>query len=86
MRKFFIKLTFAASLALTFGGVAMAQDGVEEKFYNFNDMLIDGDYKTPQGMIERGRQSARFERASKLKKSFLNKIQDSTQEDALVEQ
>lgn len=85
MRKIVI-ITGAAMMLLGFSGVASAQDGgVEEKFYNFNDMLIDGDFKTPQGMIERSRSSAKFERAAKLKKSFLGKIQDSTQEDALAE-
>jgi hypothetical protein len=80
-----LALFIATSLALLFAANATAQEagGVEEKFYNFDDMLIDGDFKTPEGMYENARQKARFERSSRLKKSFLDKIQESAQEDAL---
>jgi len=74
-----------AALALTFGvGPAMAQDGqVKEKFYNFDDMLIDGEFQRPEGMYENARDKAKFDRLLKLKKSFLPKIQETAHEDAL---
>ena len=81
-----MRVWIAAFLAVMFlsGGVAWAQDGsVKEKFYNFDDMLIDGDFKTPQGMYENARDKAKFDRLLKLKKSFLPKIQETAQEDAL---
>lgn len=66
------------------GGAALAQDGaVMEKFYDFDDMLIDGEFKTPQGMYENAREQAKFDRALRLKKSFLPKIQESSHESAL---
>jgi hypothetical protein len=76
-----LALLIAAAFALP--ALATAQDGVEEKFYNFDDMLIDGDFKSPEGMYENARQKARFDRSARLKKSFLDKIQESAQEDAL---
>ena len=81
-----MRVWIAAFLAVMFlsGGVAWAQDGsVKEKFYNFDDMLIDGDFKTPQGMYENARDKAKFDRLLKLKKIFLPKIQETAQEDAL---
>jgi hypothetical protein len=74
-------LTLTAALFFSF--TAVAQEGVEEKFYNFDDMLIDGDFKSPEGMYENARKKASFDRSARLKKSFLDKIQESAQEDAL---
>lgn len=69
---------------------AFAQDaeGGEEgearsKFYNFDDMLIDGQFKKPDIMKEKGRKTAQFKRLSKLKKGFLPKIVETSEEQAL---
>ena len=80
------KMTIALVLAVStlFCGVSFADDSaVKEKFYNFDDMLIDGEFKTPQGVYENARDKAKFDRMLKLKKSFLPKIQETAQEDAL---
>ncbi len=75
---------FVLALSLASFAPAFAQDGsVKEKFYNFDDMLIDGEFKRPQGMFENARNKAKFERLLALKKSFLPNIQDSVQEEAL---
>ena len=44
------------------------------KFYDFDDMLIDGEYKKPQILYTDTRQKVQFERLLKLKKSFLPKL------------
>jgi len=80
MRKLTLALSFVALMSV--GGSAFAQDS-KEKFYNFDDMLIDGEFKTPEGMYENARNKAKFDRLLKLKKSFLPQIQDTAQEDAL---
>jgi hypothetical protein len=69
----------------SFSMPAWSQDApAKEKFYNFDDMLIDGEFKTPQGMYENARIQAKFDRLLKLKKSFLPKIQETAKEDALA--
>ena len=44
------------------------------KFYDFNDMLIDGQIKKPQALYIDHRQKVKFERLLKLKKSFLPQL------------
>ncbi len=62
---------------------AFAQDDVKTKFYDFDDMLIDGEIKKPDGEVFAGAQAAKFERLVNLKKSFLPKIQRTAKSDAL---
>ena len=70
-----------------FSANAFAQDegggDTKTKFYNFDDMLVDGKLKTPDLMKEQVQGRAKFERLLNLKKSFIPKIQQSTEEDAL---
>ena len=65
---------------------AFAQDGeadTRSKFYDFDDMLIDGQFKKPDIMKEKAREKASFSRLSKLKKGFLNKVIETSEEQAL---
>lgn len=64
---------------------AFAQDDGETrtKFYNFDDMLIDGQFKKPDIMKEKAREKASFKRLSKLKKGFLKKVVQTANEQAL---
>ena len=50
------------------------------KFYNFDEMLIDGEIKKPTGLYTDVRERARFERLLKLKKSFLRPLFDTALE------
>ena len=80
MRIFAIVLA-AAILA---PAVTFAQDGeVKTKFYNFDDLLIDGEYKKPQVLYTDARQKVKFERLLKLKKDFLPKLK-ATAKDATL--
>ena len=81
MRKLVVLLTLTAFLM---PAVAGAQDGdVKTKFYNFDDLLIDGQYKKPQVLYTDARQKVRFERLLKLKKDFLPKLK-ATAKDATL--
>ncbi len=53
---------------------------VKTKFYNFDDLLINGEYKKPQVLYTDARQKVKFERLLKLKKDFLSELK-STQKD-----
>ena len=53
------------------------------KFYNFDDLLINGEYKKPQVLYTDARQKVRFERLLKLKKDFLPKLKDTRRDPVL---
>ena len=53
------------------------------KFYNFDDLLINGQYKKPQVLYTDSRQKVKFERLLKLKKDFLPKLQNTDKDPAL---
>ena len=74
-----LALSLTPSLAL-----AQAAGGTEKtKFYDFNDMLIEGAYKKPQVLYTDARQKAKFERLLKLKRDFLPQLR-STSKDATL--
>ena len=51
------------------------------KFYDFDDLLINGEYKKPQIMYTDTQTKVKFERLLKLKKDFLKKLRQ-TEKDA----
>ena len=74
------------TVVMLWGAAAFAQDGQGEtrtRFYNFDDMLIDGEFKKPDIMKEKAREKADFKRLSKLKKGFLKKLKQTSGEQAL---
>ena len=82
MRK--IITLFAFSLVLASPIVSLAQEtGVKTKFYNFDDLLIDGEYKKPQMLYTDARQKVKFERLLNLKKDFLPKLKATAKDAAL---
>lgn len=85
MKRILVCLTVALGLCFV-ATTASAQDGeddVKTKFYDFDDMLIDGDIKKPDGAMFGTIEAAKFKRLLSLKKSFLPKIQDTAKADAL---
>jgi hypothetical protein len=56
---------------------------VKEKFYNFDDLLIDGEYKKPNALLFTARDKVKFERLLKVRKSFIPVILMSDKERAL---
>lgn len=80
-------MIFVAVLMVTMalGGQAFAQDDGEERarFYDFENMLIDGEFRSPDLMQMEGRGQAQFDRLLNLQTSFLPKVQESSEEPAL---
>jgi hypothetical protein len=64
-------------------GAAGAEGNVRSKFYNFEDMLIDGEYKKPGALLTNARDQAKFERLFRLRKSFLQTMLQTAKEPAL---
>ena len=63
--------------------VAAQDTGTKTKFYDFDDMLIDGELKTPDLLRTQAREKAKFKRLLDLKKSFLPKIRETAKEQSL---
>ena len=94
MRRIFLTLVATALLLGGSAGGALAQQSPPEaggeaksgemktKFYNFDDMLIDGDIKKPSGLLPNTRDQVRFQRLLSLKKSFLAKLKSTAKEEA----
>jgi len=76
-------LLFGLLSIFIFLSIAIAKpksQNLKTKFYNFDDLLINGEYKKPQILYIDDRQKVKFERLLKLKKDFLPKLK-STQKD-----
>lgn len=77
-----IHFIILASLAWSSTAFAQKTD-TKTKFYNFDDLLINGEYKKPQVLYTDARQKVRFERLLKLKKDFLPKLKQTEKDPAL---
>ncbi len=53
------------------------------RFYNFDDLLIDGKIRKPQVLYTDARQKVKFERLLKLKKDFLPKLKATRKDPTL---
>ena len=53
------------------------------KFYNFDDLLINGQYKKPQVLYTDSRQRVKFERLLKLKRDFLPSLKNTSRDPSL---
>ncbi len=58
-------------------------DTPKTKFYDFDDLLINGEYKKPQVMYIDDQSKVRFERLLKLKKDFIHKLRDTKRDTSL---
>jgi len=56
---------------------------IKTKFYNFDDLLINGQYKKPQVLYTDSKQKVKFGRLLKLKKDFLPKLKNSSKDPLL---
>ncbi len=53
------------------------------KFYDFDDLLINGEYKKPQIMYNDTQAKVRFERLFKIKKNFLPRLRETKRDTSL---
>jgi hypothetical protein len=70
-------------ILLSVAGAEPKQSNLKTKFYNFDDLLINGEYKKPQVLYIDDRQKVKFERLLKLKKDFLPKLKQTKQDPGL---
>ncbi len=62
---------------------AQSSSKIKTKFYNFDDLLINGQYKKPQVLYTDSKQKVKFGRLLKLKKDFLPKLKNSSKDPLL---
>lgn len=58
-------------------------DPPKTKFYDFDDLLINGEYKKPQVLYIDNQAKVRFERLFKIEKNFLPKLRDTKRDTSL---
>ena len=68
--------------ALIFPLLANA-DNPKTKFYDFDDLVINGEYKKPQVLYIDADSKVKFERLLKLYKNFLIKLQETDKDTSL---
>ena len=56
---------------------------VKTKFYDFDDLLINGEYKKPQVLYIDSDRKIKFERLLKLKKDLLPKLRNTQRDPSL---
>ncbi len=55
----------------------------KEKFYDFSDMMINGDFKKPEMLKVSDKKSTKFDRMLKLKASFIPQLEKSDKDNAI---
>ena len=58
-------------------------DEPKTKFYDFEDLVINGEYKKPQVLYIDSDSQVRFERLLKLKKNLLIKLRETKRDNSL---
>tara|TARA_A100001515_G_scaffold30522_1_gene23807 strand:- start:3790 stop:4026 length:237 start_codon:yes stop_codon:yes gene_type:complete len=71
---------FLVVVAITLFTTTALADQPREKFYDFGEMLIDGEIRKPTALYMDSKQRVEFDRLLRLKKSFITKIEESSKE------
>ena len=66
-----LALAFAAPAAAQKKAAKPAPKSEKTLFYNFDDMVVDGEFRKPSVLLTTAREQSRFERLLRLRKSFL---------------
>ena len=65
-------------------GVAAPRPAAEKsRFYDFDDLLVDGEFNKPTTIYTRALKSPRFDRLLRLQKSFLDQLGRTTRDPGL---
>jgi len=80
MKKYLVFALIGASLLGL--GSASAQDA-KTKFYNFDDLMIDGNYQKPQVLYTDSRSKVKFEKLLRLKRDFLKRLKATAADSSL---
>jgi hypothetical protein len=71
-------------LVSLFASAASAQDSdTKTKFYNFDDLLINGEYQKPTVLYTDSKKKVKFEALLSLKKQFIKRLKDTARDASL---
>lgn len=62
---------------------AFAEDDTKTKFYNFDDLLINGEYQKPTVLYTDSKKKVKFEKLLSLKKQFIKRLKDTAKDASL---
>ena len=77
------KTVFTVILMLSFALSAASAQETKTKFYNFDDLMIDGNYQKPQVLYTDSRSKVKFEKLLRLKRDFLKRLKASAADASL---
>ena len=83
MRAIFVFFILFALFFLVTYGTVLAKEKSKVKFYNFDDLLVDGKVSKPKILYVDSRQRIKFERLLKLKKDFIPKLKETVRDPTL---
>jgi hypothetical protein len=66
-----VAVAFAAPAAAQKKAAKAGAKSEKTMFYNFDDMVVDGEFRKPSVLLTTAREQSRFERLLRLRKSFL---------------
>jgi hypothetical protein len=76
------KTSLLIGLILVLSQFAHAQD-TNTKFYNFDDLLINGAYQKPAVLLTDSRKKLKFDKLLDLKRDFLYRVKESAKDKSL---
>ncbi len=77
MKKIVTFLFTMFAVFVFFVGTAFSEPKDKVRFYNFNDLLINGKVKKPQVLYTDARQKVKFDRLLRLKRDLKPKVKES---------
>ena len=83
MRAIIMFFVLFALFFLSIHGTAIAKEKTKVKFYNFDDLLVDGKVSKPKILFIDSRQRVKFERLLKLKRDFIPKLKETVRDPTL---
>tara|TARA_B100000700_G_C14930742_1_gene801811 strand:+ start:520 stop:783 length:264 start_codon:yes stop_codon:yes gene_type:complete len=83
MRAIIMFFVLFALFFLLIYSTALAKEKTKVKFYNFDDLLVDGKVSKPKILFIDSRQRVKFERLLKLKKDFIPKLKETVRDPTL---
>ncbi|RAL24846.1 hypothetical protein DL240_01145 [Lujinxingia litoralis] len=85
MKRALVGLVLAASMAWSGQAFAQNADGDElrSKFYNFEEMLVEGGFRSPDLVMTEAHHRVQFPHLRNLKTGFLPKIRESRADETL---
>ena len=76
-------ISLSVTLLLLASQSVWAEDDVKTKFYDFDDLLINGNYQKPQVLYTDSKKKVRFEQLLRLKQDFLYRLEETAKDPSL---